>query len=52
MEAIIQASNCPEYIKNAWLYLDKGLLELSTTYNTLTTFTEAKFFDKLSAIEK
>ncbi len=31
VEAFLQASNCPEYTENAWLYLKKGILELSTT---------------------
>ncbi len=31
MEAFLQASNCSEYTKNAWLYLKKSLQKLSTT---------------------
>ncbi len=51
-EAFLQASNCPEFTKNAWLFLKKNLLELSITQNTGTTTTEEKILKKLSDIEK
>jgi hypothetical protein len=52
VEAFLQASNCPEYTKNAWLFLKKNLLELSITQKTRTTTTEDKILKKLSNIEK
>ncbi len=52
VEAFFQASNCPEFNKNAWLFLKKGLLELSITENSRTTTTEDKILKKLSDIEK
>jgi hypothetical protein len=52
VEAFLQASNCPEFTKNAWLFLKKNLLELSITQNTRTTTTEDKILKKLSNIEK
>jgi hypothetical protein len=51
-EVLLQASNCPEFTKNAWLFLKKNLLELSITENTRTTTTEDKILKKLSDIEK
>jgi hypothetical protein len=51
-EAFLQASNCPEFAKNAWLFLKKGLLEQSITQNTRTTTTEDTILKKLSNIEK
>ncbi len=52
VEAFLQASNCPEFTKNAWLFLKKNLLELSITQNTRTATTEDKIVKKLSDIEK
>jgi hypothetical protein len=52
VEAFLQASNCLEFTKNAWLFLKKNLLELSITQNTRTTTTEDKILKKLSDIEK
>jgi hypothetical protein len=52
VEAFLQASNCPEFTKNAWLFLKKNLLELSITQNTRTSTTEDKILKKLSDIEK
>jgi hypothetical protein len=52
VEAFLQASNCPEVTKNAWLLLKKNQLELSITQNTCTTTTEDKILKRLSDIEK
>ncbi len=52
VEAFLQASNCLEFTKYAWLFLKKNLLELSITQNTCTTTTEDKILKKLSDIEK
>jgi hypothetical protein len=52
VESFLQASICPEYSKNAWLFLKKNLLELCTTQNTCTTTTKEKIMKKLSDIEK
>ncbi len=50
--AFFQASNSPEFTKNAWLFLKKNLLQLSITQNTRTTTTEDKILKNLSDIEK
>jgi hypothetical protein len=52
MEAFLLACNCPEYTKNVWLYLKKGLLELSTTESTPTASVQDKILNKLSVIKK
>jgi hypothetical protein len=51
VEAFLQASCCPEYTKNAWLYLKKAINELSTTPRTPTTLAQDKILKRLSAIE-
>ncbi len=50
VEEFLQASNCPEFTKNAWLFLKKNLQELSITQNICTTTTEDKILKKLSDI--
>ncbi len=52
VEAFIQASNCLEYTKNAWLYLKKSLLKLSTTQSTAPSFAQEGILKELSAIKK
>jgi hypothetical protein len=49
IKAFLQAGNCPEYTKNAWLYLKKGLLELS---NTSVTLAHDEILKRLSAMKK
>jgi hypothetical protein len=49
VQAILQASNCPQYTRDAWLYLKKRLLELSTTP---ATSVHNEILKRLSAIEK
>ncbi len=49
VQAILQASKGPQYTRNAWLYLKKGLLELSTTP---ATSAHNEILKRLSAIEK
>ncbi len=49
VEAFLQASNCPEYTKNTWLYLKKEITELSTTPATPA---HDEILKRLSAIEK
>jgi hypothetical protein len=52
MDAFLQASGCPEYTKNAWLYLKKAINELSTTPSTPITSARNEILKRLSAIEK
>jgi hypothetical protein len=52
VEAFLQASNCLEFTKNAWLFLNKSLLELSIAQNTSTTTVQDKILKQLSAIKK
>ncbi len=48
----LQTNNCREYAKNAWLYLKKELLVLSTTQSTVTTSALYKFVKRHSDINK
>ncbi len=52
MEAFLQASNCPEYTKNAWLYLKNSLQKLSNTQSTPPTSAPVEIIKELSAIRK
>ncbi len=52
LEAFVQASCCPEYTKNTWLYLKKAINELSTTPRTPTTLAQNGILKRLFAIEK
>jgi hypothetical protein len=52
VEAFLQGSSCPEYIKNAWLYLKKAINELSTTPRTPITSTQDEILKRLAAIEE
>ncbi len=52
VEAYLQASGCPEYTKNEWLYLKKAINKLSTTPKTPITSTHNEILKSLSAIEK
>ncbi len=52
VEAFLQASGCPEHIKNAWLYLKKTIQELSTTQSPSATSAHDEILKRLSAIEK
>ncbi len=52
VEAYLQASNCPEYTKNAWLHLEYSLQKLSTTQLTPPTLAHEEILQRLSAIKK
>jgi hypothetical protein len=51
VEASLQASGCPEYTKNAWLYLKKAINELCTTPSTPITSAQDEILKRLSAIK-
>ncbi len=50
IEAFLQASSCPEYTKDVWLYLKKTTNELSTTPSTPTTSAQDEILKRLAAI--
>ncbi len=52
MEASLQASYCPEYTKNAWLYLKNSLQRLSTTQSTPPASAQEDIPKELYAIKK
>ncbi len=52
VEAFFQASNCPEYTKNAEQYHKKCLLELSKSQSTPKPSAHNKILKRLAAIEK
>ncbi len=49
--AYLQASNRLEFTKNAWLFLKKSVLEISTAQNISMTTALVDCFKQLQAIE-
>jgi glutathione S-transferase len=52
VEAYLQAANCPQHIRNAWLYLRKGLEEVNTAKGTMPNSALEEILTRLASIEK
>jgi hypothetical protein len=52
VEAFLQAANCPQHTKNAWLYLKKKLEEEKTTKGMMPNTAQDEILKRLISIEK